>query len=168
MKLFNVYIYSPKRAKKSHFPVLRNHSCISHGTVFLDIFYHIGNPQKWRITWFAFFVSPTLQLCLFLMERVNHKVVCNRLLELEFISFSFLCWYKYKGFVIDLDFLAESVWGNNWKCMIENLNTWHIRVSQHMKKKKACIRNTGCNPILLYFPCAMCLSNTHSCLNGRN
>lgn len=74
----------------------------------LALFYHIGNPWKWRITRFAFFVSPTLQLCLFLMERVNHMEVCNRLLEVQFISFSFLCCYKYKG--LDLDRLRFFSW----------------------------------------------------------
>lgn len=49
--------------------------------------------------------------------------------------------------------------------MIENLNTCPL-VSQKMKRKEVHIRS--CNPILLSFPCAMCLSNIHSCLNGRN
>lgn len=47
--------------------------------------------------------------------------------------------------------------------MRENLITC-LLVSQNMNRKKVCIRTTGCNPIILYFPCVMCLSNTHSCL----
>lgn len=138
-----LYIYSPKKAKQSHFSVLRNHSFVSRGTVFLHIFYHIGNPRKWMITRFTFFVSPTLQLCLFLMERVNHKVIRNGLLEMQFISFSFLCWYKYKGFVLDLDVLAESVLRNNWRIQILIL-CW-VKTG----RRKKCV--LGAQAVILFF-----------------
>lgn len=51
-----------------------------------------------------FFVSPTLQLCLFLVKRVNHKVFHNWLLEVQLISFPFCVGINTR--VLDFDFFS--------------------------------------------------------------